>query len=91
MSFPAGTEVDETAIRDSLIDFDTSSDGLLDLPLGEGLFHRGDYFPDCCALSGTGHETGPVENKTRAAKLLGLNSYQTLSNWLERYGVEEDF
>ncbi len=30
-------------------------------------------------------------NKTRAAKLLGLNSYQTLTNWLEKYGVGEDF
>jgi DNA-binding NtrC family response regulator len=27
-------------------------------------------------------------NKTRAAKLLGLPSYQTLTNWLERYGVK---
>lgn len=28
-------------------------------------------------------------NKTRAAQLLGLPSYQTLSNWLTRYGVKE--
>lgn len=27
-------------------------------------------------------------NKTKAAELLGLPSYQTLSNWLSRYGVE---
>jgi len=27
-------------------------------------------------------------NKTRAAELLGLASYQTLSNWLKKYGVE---
>jgi DNA-binding NtrC family response regulator len=27
-------------------------------------------------------------NKTRAAKILGLPSYQTLTNWLARYGVE---
>ncbi len=27
-------------------------------------------------------------NKTQAAKLVGLPSYQTLSNWLERYQVE---
>jgi transcriptional regulator with GAF, ATPase, and Fis domain len=32
-------------------------------------------------------ETGG--NKTRAAKLLGLPNYQTLSNWLEKYGVKE--
>ena len=28
-------------------------------------------------------------NKSRAARLLGLGSYQTLTNWLERYGVGE--
>ncbi len=26
-------------------------------------------------------------NKTRAARLVGLSSYQTLTNWLKRYGV----
>jgi transcriptional regulator with PAS, ATPase and Fis domain len=28
------------------------------------------------------------QNKTKAAKLLGLNSQQTLSNWIEKYGIE---
>jgi transcriptional regulator with PAS, ATPase and Fis domain len=28
-------------------------------------------------------------NKTRAAELLGLGSYQTLTNWIEKYGVEK--
>ena len=28
-------------------------------------------------------------NKTRAAKLVGLPNYQTLTNWLEKYGVKE--
>jgi transcriptional regulator with PAS, ATPase and Fis domain len=27
------------------------------------------------------------QNKTRAAQLLGLNNYQTLSNWIEKYGI----
>jgi DNA-binding protein Fis len=27
-------------------------------------------------------------NKRQAAKLLGLPNYQTLSNWLRKYGVE---
>ena len=27
-------------------------------------------------------------NKTEAAKLIGLNSYQTLSNWAKRYDLE---
>jgi DNA-binding NtrC family response regulator len=28
-------------------------------------------------------------NKSQAAKLLGLSSYQTLTNWLEKYGLGE--
>jgi transcriptional regulator with PAS, ATPase and Fis domain len=28
------------------------------------------------------------DNKTRAAELLGLPSYQTLTNWMKRYGIE---
>jgi DNA-binding protein Fis len=27
-------------------------------------------------------------NKTKASKLLGLPNYQTLDNWLKKYGVE---
>jgi DNA-binding protein Fis len=30
-------------------------------------------------------------NKTKAAKLLGLPNYQTLDNWLKKYGVESAF
>tara|TARA_R110001599_G_scaffold298519_1_gene502953 strand:+ start:278 stop:517 length:240 start_codon:yes stop_codon:yes gene_type:complete len=29
-------------------------------------------------------------NKTAAAELLGMPSYQTLTNWITRYGVEND-
>jgi DNA-binding NtrC family response regulator len=28
-------------------------------------------------------------NKTRAAELLGIGSYQTLSNWIEKYGLDK--
>lgn len=29
-------------------------------------------------------------NKTRAAELLGMKSYQTLTNWMKKYGVEDN-
>jgi transcriptional regulator with PAS, ATPase and Fis domain len=29
------------------------------------------------------------DNKTEAAKLVGLPSYQTFTNWMNRYGVAE--
>ncbi len=34
------------------------------------------------ALKETGH------NKSKVARLLGLGSYQTVSNWMEKYGVD---
>lgn len=36
------------------------------------------------------HQTLTVtgQNKTRAAKLLGLKSQQTLSNWMDKYGIK---
>jgi transcriptional regulator with PAS, ATPase and Fis domain len=27
-------------------------------------------------------------NKTKAAEILGLSNYQTLSNWMKKYGLE---
>lgn len=59
---------------------------ILDRPLDDGL-----NLPDLLAevarhyLARALDETG--ENKTRAARLLGLTSYQTLTNWMRRYGV----
>jgi len=29
------------------------------------------------------------QNKTRAAQLLGLKNYQTLNNWMEKYGISQ--
>lgn len=56
--------------------------------LGDGV-----NLPDILANLARGYlslalkETGG--NKTKAARLLGLPSYQTLNNWLEKYCVEE--
>ena len=30
-----------------------------------------------------------TKNKTKAAELLGLGSYQTFTNWVEKYGKED--
>jgi len=88
--FSGGTEVDETAVKDSIIDLGTRSDGVLDRPLGDD-FSIEEIISQTAVhyLERAMKQAGG--NKTRAAKLLGLNSYQTLSNWLERYGVGEDF
>ena len=64
----------------------TAKGELLDRPLSEGL--------DLPALIGTlarhylqrALEEGQG-NKTHAARLVGLSSYQTFTNWMKRYGV----
>jgi len=59
---------------------------VLDRPLGSGL-----NLPELLAevarhyLKRALDEAGG--NKTKAAELVGLPSYQTLTNWLQRYGV----
>ncbi len=76
-------------VRDALLTSKQSDERLLNRTLGEGL-----SLPDLLAelarhyLLRAMAEAGG--NKTRAAELVGLASYQTLSNWLEKYGVALD-
>ncbi|MBI5014424.1 MAG: sigma 54-interacting transcriptional regulator [Deltaproteobacteria bacterium] len=62
------------------------SDDVLGKPLGEGL-----ELPELLASVARHYlERSLAEahgNKTKAAELVGLPSYQTFTNWLERYGV----
>ncbi len=73
-------------IRDALIVAAAPTGGVLDRPLGEDL-----SLPDLMATVAQHYLTRALEeargNKTRAAKLVGLPSYQTLSNWIKRYEV----
>jgi len=61
--------------------------GMLNQPLGDGL----DLPGILNTVAGHYLERAMDEargNKTRAAELVGLPSYQTLTNWLGKYGVE---
>ncbi len=64
------------------------SQGVLNRPLGEGMDLR-------ALLDGVARhylERAMAEaagNKTKAAALVGLPSYQTLTNWLARYGISQ--
>lgn len=79
----------EADIREALLPHPGQGrDAVLDRALGDGF--------DLQTLLGevAGHylrralqETGG--NKTRAAELVGLPSYQTLSNWLDKYGIKD--
>ncbi|MFQ5680356.1 MAG: sigma-54 interaction domain-containing protein, partial [Gemmatimonadota bacterium] len=61
-------------------------DSLLDRPLGEGL-----DLPGILAQVARHYLERALDeahgNKTKAANLVGLPSYQTFTNWMKRYGV----
>jgi len=63
------------------------SSEILNKPLGEGL-----NLPEIISTVARHYLSRALEeahgNKTRAAELVGLPSYQTLTNWLRRYGIK---
>lgn len=74
-------------IRDALLSTDEiKEDSVLGKPLGDGL----DLSQVLATVARHYLERALDEaqgNKTQAARLLGLPSYQTLTNWMKRYGV----
>ncbi|NUN96360.1 MAG: sigma-54-dependent Fis family transcriptional regulator [Candidatus Omnitrophica bacterium] len=84
-----GAVIEEPDIRDSILPMGRQEPrGLLDRPLGEGL-----NLPEMMAELATHYLKRAMQesggNKTKAAELVGLPSYQTLTNWLRRYGLTE--
>ncbi|MFH1743173.1 MAG: sigma-54 dependent transcriptional regulator [bacterium] len=84
----SGPTISETDIRDAILPLPSGMQaGVLDRPLGNGLDIRnlvnevaGHYLQRAMKEAGG--------NKTKAAQLVGLPSYQTFTNWLKRYGIE---
>jgi transcriptional regulator with PAS, ATPase and Fis domain len=83
-------ELGEDDIRDALLPVPASCQGcemILNQPLGQGV-----NLPEIMKTVAIHYlERGlseSHENKTKAAKILGLPSYQTLTNWLKKYGME---
>jgi transcriptional regulator with PAS, ATPase and Fis domain len=87
--FNGGREVDERALKDSLLMMGRSSEEVLHRPLGNG-FSIEDALSETARhyLERAMKQAGG--NKTQASKLLDLGSYQTLTNWLEKYVVGEE-
>ena len=76
-------------IREAILPLSTPKAGVetvLNRPLGHDLQLR-DLMSDVATHYLKRALIEAQGNKTEAAKLLGLPSYQTLSNWLEKYGV----
>jgi len=83
-------ELGEDDIREALLPVPVSGRGgetILNQPLGQGI-----DLPEIMKTVAVHYlERGlseSNENKTKAAKILGLPSYQTLTNWLKKYGLE---
>ncbi len=74
-------------IREAMMPPPTSSDtDVLNRPLGEEL-----SLPDLLSDVARHYMTRALDeaggNKTRAAELVGLASYQTFTNWMKKYGI----
>ena len=84
------TTLEAADLRDALLPApqDQGPDKVLDRALGDGFSLPG-LLGDVARhyLARAMKESGG--NKTRAARLVGLSSYQTLTNWLSKYGVKQ--
>jgi DNA-binding NtrC family response regulator len=85
----SGDRIKEEDVRSAILPaIAQERDNVLTRPLGNGfdlqdlLAQVARHYLDRSVAEANG-------NKTEAAKLVGLSSYQTLTNWLKRYGVAE--
>lgn len=86
----AGTQIDDHDIREAIIPMlGKAQSDILGRPLGDA-FNIQQMLDDVARHYLQRAMEESHGNKTRAAQLLGLSSYQTLSNWLRRYGVDEN-
>ena len=82
-----GETIEAEDVRESILPAPRDrGHGILDRAMGEGF-----SLPDLLANVARHYLTRAMEeaagNKSRAAELVGLASYQTLTNWLSKYGV----
>ena len=75
-------------MREALLPaIDRKASGILDRPLGDGL-----NLLDLLASVARHYLVRALDeaqgNKTQAARLVGLSSYQTFTNWLGKYDVK---
>ena len=83
-----GYTIQSEDVREALLPaIDRKDSGILDRPLGDGL-----NLPNLLALVARHYLVRALDeaygNKTQAARLVGLSSYQTFTNWLTKYDVK---
>jgi transcriptional regulator with GAF, ATPase, and Fis domain len=86
----AGQTIGAEDIREAIVPLGAHpGQDILGRPLGESLI-----LPELMAEVARHYIRRALDeahgNKTKAAELVGLPSYQTLTNWMNRYGVAED-
>jgi len=84
----SGTTIGVEDIREALLPIGHSgNDELLGKPLGNGI-----NLPELMEKLAKHYLKKALDdangNKTKAAELLGLPSYQTFTNWMTKYGLE---
>lgn len=84
-----GATIGSEEIRDALLPANVAGDSdILNKPLGTGLM-----LPELLGVVARHYLSRALDeahgNKTKAAELVGLSSYQTLSNWLNKYGLQK--
>jgi len=87
MVWSSGDTLDEADIMDALLPLKKGKEQVLNQPLTGGI-----DLPEIMKTVAVHYlERGLAEtggNKTKTAEILGLPSYQTLTNWLKKYGLE---
>lgn len=85
-----GLIIDEQDIRDALLPVPTT--GVIGSHTLQDNIHEGVDLPAILGQVSASYITKALEvsggNKTKAASLLGFASYQRLTNWMKKYGVE---
>jgi len=84
-----GTTIAEEDVREALLLFPVSENAdVLARPLTAG-FNLSDLLAEVARHYLERALAEAQGNRTRAAESLGLKSYQTLKNWMEKYGIAE--
>ena len=84
------TEIDEADVRDAMFALpggQARTDNILGRPIADGV-NLEEIIEEVARHYLKRAMDHSRQNKTKAAELVGLPSYQTLSNWLKKYKVE---
>ncbi len=82
-----GEILTETDIKENLIQAPSKGDGVMGRDLSQGI-DINEIISSVCThyIERALEQSGG--SKSKAAKLLGLASYQTLTNWMDKYGIK---